>query len=90
MSRGGIFVVHGSEWSFNRDQRGDAARVSLLEHVEVHPHDLVQVASEALGISRLAVNRHVQQHGSDSAILREGHPRAVRCALAPLVVWERS
>lgn len=67
--------------------RGEAARRYILENVEKHPNDIGRLASQHLGISRQAVNRHLQLLVEEGALVSEGQTRRRSYALAPLAEW---
>lgn len=73
----------------NIRERGEKARRYILENVEKHPDQIGHLAAEHLGISRQAVNRHLQRLIRDGALTAKGRTRNKSYALAALVQWRR-
>jgi anti-sigma regulatory factor (Ser/Thr protein kinase) len=67
--------------------RGEDVRRFILEHLERHPSDLSKVTAEHFGITRQAVNKHLQRLTSEHAILESGKTRNRIYQLAPLLEW---
>ncbi|MGH9490227.1 MAG: STAS-like domain-containing protein [Terriglobales bacterium] len=57
--------------------------------MEKHPDQIGRLTSEHLGITRQAVNRHIQRLVRDGALTAKGRTRNKSYALAPLVQWHR-
>jgi len=56
-------------------KRGESVRQFILENVEEHPKDIVAFSSEALGISRQAVSKHIQYLLAQKILVAEGATR---------------
>jgi anti-sigma regulatory factor (Ser/Thr protein kinase)/biotin operon repressor len=67
--------------------RGEDVRRFILEHVEKHPSDVSKVTAEHFGITRQAVNKHLQRLTLQHAILESGKTRNRIYKLAPLFEW---
>jgi anti-sigma regulatory factor (Ser/Thr protein kinase)/biotin operon repressor len=67
--------------------RGEDVRRFILEHLEKHPGDLSKVTAEHFGITRQAVNKHLQRLTLEHAILESGKTRNRIYKLAPLLEW---
>lgn len=67
--------------------RGEAVRHYILSQVERHPDKVVQMAMEKFGISRQAVNRHVQNLIRQGALVGKGSTRGRTYHLAPIEHW---
>jgi hypothetical protein len=69
--------------------RGEDVRRFILNSVEKHPKDLSKVTSDHFGITRQAVNKHLQRLHSEGAITETGNTRNRSYKLCPLVEWKR-
>ena len=67
--------------------RGEAIRHFILDHVEQHPSDVVRLVMEKCGISRQAVNRHIQNLIKQGALTGKGSTRSRSYHLAPALRW---
>lgn len=67
--------------------RGEDIRRFILEHVEKHPRDIGKLTSDHFGITRQAVNKHLQRLCQEKALKEEGHTRSRTYRLAPLIEW---
>ncbi|HTY23940.1 MAG TPA: DUF4325 domain-containing protein [Desulfomonilaceae bacterium] len=65
-------------------KRGDKVRQFILENVEQHSEDIVTFVSSALGISRQAVNKHIQHLIAQEIIVAQGATRDRRYTLREL------
>ena len=65
-------------------KRGENIRQFILLAVREHPGDIAKFASEALHISRQAVNKHLQHLVAQEALAAEGTTRNRRYSLRPL------
>lgn len=70
--------------------RGELVRRFIVQHVEVHPRDIAKLASDTFGISRQAVNRHLQLLVEEGCLTSDGKTRSRSYALTPLESWHRS
>lgn len=69
-------------------KRGEEIRQFILDHIDQHPEDIAKLTCENFGISRQAVNRHIQQLVADGLVVCEGTTRNRRYTLKPLLCWE--
>jgi len=69
--------------------RGEAIRRFIVEQVSDHPSDIARVAAEAFGVTRQAVNRHLQRLEADGLLEHSGNTRArtYRLAIAHARHW---
>ena len=67
--------------------RGEDIRRYILEHVEKYPNDIGKIASEHFGITRQAVNKHLQKLCLSQALMESGNTRGRIYKLAPLSEW---
>jgi len=72
------------------DPRGQKIRQFLLERVDQHPHDIAQLTAKQFGVTRQAVNLHLQRLLTDSDLVRKGKTRRTRFFLAPKKTWQKS
>ena len=70
--------------------RGEDVRKYILEHLGKHPNDIAKVAADHLGITRQAINKHIQRLSSEHAIVESGQTRNRTYKLATLAEWERA
>jgi biotin operon repressor/anti-sigma regulatory factor (Ser/Thr protein kinase) len=70
-------------------KRGEEIRQFILDQVEKHPTDIGKAVGETFGISRQAVNRHMQQLIAENLLTVEGATRNRRYSLKPLMQWEQ-
>lgn len=71
------------------DARGQEIRQFALAHVDEHPHDIAQVTAKRFGLTRQAVNLHLQRLVTDSDLVRQGKTRRTRFFLAPKKTWQK-
>lgn len=69
--------------------RGEAIRQFILENIEVHPKDIVQVSSKKFDISRQAINKHIQFLVKQQAISKNGVTKNSRYLLCPIKQLEK-
>lgn len=69
-------------------ERGEDVRRFILEHVEKHPGDIAKLASEKFGVTRQAVNKHLQKLTAEGALAEAGNTRNRTYKLRPLLVWD--
>ncbi len=67
--------------------RGEDIRRFILENVEKHPEDISRIAATNFGITRQAVNKHLQRLTEERALEESGNTRARAYKLAPLAKW---
>ncbi|MRS13276.1 MAG: DUF4325 domain-containing protein [Actinobacteria bacterium] len=70
-------------------ERGEGVRQFIINHVEDHHDDITKVVMAKFGVTRQAVNQHLQRLVSEGALEREGAARARSYRLPPLVRWGR-
>jgi anti-sigma regulatory factor (Ser/Thr protein kinase) len=69
--------------------RGEDVRRFILGHVEKHPSDIAKVTAEHFGITRQAVNKHLQRLASEHALTETGQTRNRVYKLGSLVAWRK-
>ncbi len=67
--------------------RGEDIRRFILEQIEKHPGDICKVTAEHFGITRQAVNKHLQRLTAEHALSESGKTRNRTYKLSPLVEW---
>lgn len=67
--------------------RGEEIRRFILEHVEKHAAGVSKVTADHFGITRQAVNKHLQRLHAEGALAETGKTRNRSYALSPLVEW---
>jgi anti-sigma regulatory factor (Ser/Thr protein kinase)/biotin operon repressor len=70
--------------------RGEDVRKYILEHLEKHPHDLTKFVAEHFGVTRQAVNKHLQRLKSENAVIESGQTRNRTRKLAALSEWTKT
>jgi hypothetical protein len=71
-------------------KRGEEIRQFILENIEKHPTDIVQVASKKFDVSRQAVNKHIQFLVKQQAVSIIGTTKSRRYGLCPLKQLEKT
>ncbi len=69
-------------------KRGEQVRQFVLDNVEHHSADVVNLTCQAFDISRQAVNKHVQRLVLQNALIIKGSTKNRRYYLHPLAEWE--
>ncbi len=69
-------------------KRGEQIRQFILDNVEQHPTDIVNITCKVFDISRQAVNKHVQRLVEQKAIIVKGKTRNRHYYLHPLAERE--
>lgn len=69
-------------------KQGESVRGFILENVDEHPKDIVTFTSEALGISRQAVSKHIKYLIAKESLLAEGNTRDRHYRLLPIATKE--
>lgn len=69
--------------------RGEDIRRYILEHVEAHPKDICKRTAEKFGITRQAVNKHLQRLTEEKALTETGATRGRVYKLAALLEWRK-
>ncbi len=70
-------------------ERGEDVRRFILERLEKHPTDISKVTADHFGITRQAVNKHLQRLYSEHAIIEFGHTRNRSYKLGSLLEWRK-
>lgn len=68
--------------------RGEDVRRFILEHVEKHPADINRFTAQHFGVTRQAVNKHLQRLTSEHALVEAGQTRNRSYKLSPLLEWK--
>ncbi len=69
--------------------RGEDVRRFIIENVGTHPKKISGLTATTFGISRQAVNKHLQKLVVERALLAAGSTRDKSYRLAPLFEWQR-
>ena len=72
------------------DARGQEIRQFILARVDQHPQDIAQLTAKRFGLTRQAVNLHVQRLLADSDLVRQGKTRRTRFFLAAKKTWKKN
>jgi anti-sigma regulatory factor (Ser/Thr protein kinase) len=67
--------------------RGEEIRHFIIENVEKHPSDISKVTADHFGITRQAVNKHLQRLTRELALAEEGKTRRRSYRIVPLQEW---
>lgn len=67
--------------------RGEDVRRFILEKLEHHPADISRVTAEHFGITRQAVNKHLDRLATENCIIQAGRTRSRSYKLAALLEW---
>lgn len=67
--------------------RGEQIRRFIVSHVEKHPTDIAKFAAQHFGITRQAVNKHLQRLVEERALVSDGKTQNCVYRLSPLVQW---
>ncbi len=67
--------------------RGEQIRRFIVSHVQEHPTDIAKFTAGHFGITRQAVNKHLQQLVEECALVSDGKTRNRAYRLYPLVQW---
>ena len=70
--------------------KGEQVRRYIVEHVEQHASDIAKLTAKKFGISRQAVNKHLQNLIGENALLSEGNTRGRTYKLCPLAQWDKT
>lgn len=68
--------------------RGEDVRRFILEHVEKHPADISRFTAQHFGVTRQAVNKHLQRLTSEHALVETGQTRNRSYKLSALLEWK--
>ena len=69
--------------------RGEEIRRFIIEHVEKHPADISRKTAEKFGITRQAVNKHLQRLTGEKSLAQTGVTRNRSYKLAPLLEFRK-
>ena len=72
-----------------RDKRAKQARELILSQVAEHPHDLVRLVSQALGVTKQNASYHVQKLIAGKELTQSGKTRRARFFLARTLIWQK-
>lgn len=64
--------------------RGETIRRFVIANVRAHPVDIASVAAKKFGISRQAINKHLQRMVAEKTLSSDGRTRNRQYGLAPL------
>jgi len=70
--------------------RGEDIRGFIIRHVDKHPADISKVTARHFGITRQAVNKHLQRLSAEQALQVSGKTRNKIYRLASLQKWSQS
>src|SRR3990167_2392470 len=70
--------------------RGEDVRRFILDHVDKHPADISKITAVHFGITRQAVNKHLQRLTAEQALAESGHNRNRGYKLAPQLEWKQA
>src|SRR3990172_10211698 len=71
-------------------ERGETVRKYILANVEKHPADIARMTADRFGITRQAVNKHLQKLVGERALKQHGKTRSRSYQLAPLAHWRKT
>src|SRR3972149_8011676 len=71
-------------------ERGETVRKYILANVEKHPADIARITAERFGITRQAVNKHLQKLVGERALKQHGITRNCSYQLPPLAHWRKT
>src|SRR3990170_4143033 len=69
-------------------KRGEDIRQFILNNVESHPRDVAGLAVKTFGITRQAVNKHIQRLVEQSVLIPSGSTKNRHYLLHPPAQWE--
>jgi anti-sigma regulatory factor (Ser/Thr protein kinase)/biotin operon repressor len=70
--------------------RGEETRRFILEKVETHAGDVSKIAAAHFGVTRQAINKHLQRLVHEGSLSESGKTRNRSYKLAPLVNWNET
>ena len=71
-------------------ERGETVRRYILANVEKHPADIARMTAGRFGITRQAVNKHLQKLVGEHALKQHGITRNCSYQLASLAHWRKT
>ena len=69
--------------------RGEDIRRYILENVAKNPNDISRETAKKFGITRQAVNKHLQRLAAENALTETGKTRGRAYKLCPLLEWRQ-
>ncbi len=69
---------------------GESVRRFIVGNVEKHSGEIAKVAAERFGITRQAVNKHLQKLVAEHALVQAGKTRSRTYSLASLLQWNKN
>ena len=69
--------------------RGQDVRRYIVEHVDKNPSEISKLTADRFGITRQAVNKHLQRLTSEGALTSSGNTRNRTYKLCPLQEWHK-
>lgn len=70
--------------------RGEAVRQFIVANLQKHPVEITKVTAERFGITRQAVNKHLQKLVLEGTLTQSGKTRNRSYKLAPQIHWRKS
>ena len=70
--------------------RGENIRRFIVSNVEKHPKDIAKLTADKFGITRQAVNKHLQKLVDERALVPQGNTRNLTYRLRPLEEWRKT
>lgn len=70
-------------------KRGEKIRRFILENIENHPKDIVKITSKKFGVSRQAINKHIQFLVRQQGIQVHGTTKSRQYSLCPIKEQEK-
>lgn len=70
--------------------RGENVRRFIVSNVEKHPKDIAKITADKFGITRQAVNKHLQKLVDEHALVPQGNTRNLTYHLRPLEEWRKT
>ncbi len=71
-------------------ERGQDIRKFILNQVEKHPKDIGKIAAKHFGITRQAINKHLQKLITQHALVESGQTKNRTYKLAQLCEWQKT
>lgn len=69
-------------------EQGEKVRQFILNNVKQHSQDIARITAEHFGITRQAVNKHLQKLTSEGALSESGQTRNRQYKLSPWMHWD--
>jgi len=70
-------------------KRSEKIRRFILENIENHPKDIVKITSKKFGVSRQAINKHIQFLVRQQGIQVHGTTKSRQYSLCPIKEQEK-